>query len=115
MAVTDSVIRKMRRGFSVRYIGYVVSETLNRTFQLYEMLEVYSENEKNIRQKTDIKLQEGIQMFYQNDFYLARNKFSAVLKECQEDGIARWYLFTCEAMLNAVNSGDIRHDLFANI
>lgn len=115
MAVTDSVIRKMRRGFSVRYIGYVVSETLNRTFQLYEMLEVYSENEKNIRQKTDIKLQEGIQMFYQNDFYLARNKFSAVLKECQEDGIARWYLFTCEAMLNAVNSGDIRHDLFADI
>ncbi|MCI8669806.1 MAG: hypothetical protein HFI34_09865 [Lachnospiraceae bacterium] len=115
MAVTDSVIRKQRRGFSVRYIGYVVSESLNQTFQLYEMLEVYSEHEKNNRQKTDIRFQEGIQMFYQNDFYLARNKFSAVLKECPEDGIARWYLFTCEAMLNAGDFGEIRHNLFADI
>lgn len=115
MAVTGSVIRKLRRGFSVRYIGYVVSESLNRKFQLYEMLEGYPEHEKNNRQKTDIKFQEGIQMFYQNDFYLARNKFSSVLKNCPEDGVARRYLFTCEAMLNAGDSGEIRHDLFADM
>lgn len=115
MAVTDSVIRKLHRGFSMRYIGYVVSERLNRTFQIYEMLEVYSESEKDARRKTDKKFQEGIQMFYQNDFYLARNRFSSVLKACPEDGIARWYLFTCEAMLNTKDAGDIRHDLFADI
>lgn len=115
MVVTESVIQKLKCSYSMRYIGYVISESMNRTFQLYEILDVYPEAEKNIRRRTDAIFQEGIQMFYRNDFYLARNNFSAVLKECPEDGIARWYLFTCETMLNAGDFEGIRHDLFAHI
>lgn len=139
MVITEHTVKKMKRYYNMRYIGYVVSKAEKdavvtgsfqqyqkdacdkqecknekNTFRLYEILDVYSEMEKNVRLKEDAEFQEGIQMFYRNDFYLARSHFAEVLKECPGDGIAKWYLFTCEAMLNEENYEEIRYDLFAD-
>lgn len=139
MVITEHTVKKMKRYYNMRYIGYVVSKaekdaavphsfqqyqknTCDKqgcknekdTFRLYEILDVYPEIEKNVRLKEDKEFQEGIQMFYRNDFYLARSHFAEVLKECPGDGIAKWYLFTCEAMLNEENYEEIRYDLFAD-
>jgi hypothetical protein len=53
-------------------------------------------------------------LFYSNDFYLARNSFSEVLKENPDDKIARWYLFNCEHNLNNAGENEIVYGLFEN-
>ncbi len=113
MVITEDTVKWVKRHYAMRYIGYITTENKKHTFKLYEVLEVYPEIQKNIRIKLNEKFQEGIRMFYCNDFYLARNIFSAILKECPEDGIARWYLFQCESMLNITDYDGIRYDLFA--
>lgn len=113
MIVTQNTVKNLRNSYTMRYIGYVRGEAENLTFKLYEILDINFEHESNARMKLDFKFQEGIQMFYRNDFYMAQSCFLEVIKEFPNDGIAKWYLFTCEEMLNISNYKNIQYDLFS--
>ena len=81
-------------------------------FKLYEILDVFSSAEKALRLSLNEKFQEAVQLFYKNDFYLARNLFSAILKADPEDGIARWYLFASERFFNSGKPEEAVYNLF---
>ena len=58
------------------------------------------------------KWKEGLELYYKNDFYLARNIFLAVVKECPQDGIAKWYLFASEHYFNSGVEDGVDYSLF---
>lgn len=93
--------------FAGRYIGFV-SDGDKGTYKLYEILDSCSELERKLRLGYDQRFQEAINLFYHNDFFLARNLFSTLLRVCPDDGIVRWYLFACEHFFN--QDGDYEAD-----
>ena len=44
--------------------------------------------------------QKALDLFYNKEFYLARNEFSNVIRKSPLDNIARWYLFLSEKYIN---------------
>lgn len=112
IVATGQFIDKLNNKPSVRYIGFISSEDDEYVYKLYEVLDVYSDLEKKQRLQYEDKFQEAIKLFYKNDFYLARNMFSSILRICPNDGIARWYLFACEHYFNSKNTADITYNLF---
>lgn len=112
LVVTDSFLKTLGERFSTRYIGFFASADGKTLYKLHEVLDCYGELERTQREQYDSRLQEAIRCFYQNDFYLARNLFLAILRMAPQDGIARWYLFACEHYFNAGMGEEARYDLF---
>ena len=112
LVVTESYLKQMERnGCTTRYIGFVADEERG-AYKLYEVLDAYPELEKKVRIHYDRQFQDAIDLFYRNDFFLARNLFSGLLRECPEDGIARWYLFACEHYFNQEGPYEADYQLF---
>lgn len=99
-------------GFTGRYIGFVSAGERSGAYKLYEVLDAYPELERELRRGYDQRFQEAINLFYHNDFYLARNLFSSLLRACPGDGIARWYLFACERFFNEEGGAEPDYSLF---
>ena len=99
-------------GFTGRYIGFVSAGERSGAYKLYEVLDAYPELERELRRGYDQRFQEAINLFYHNDFYLARNLFSTLLRACPGDGIARWYLFACERFFNEEGGAELDYSLF---
>lgn len=112
LVVTDAFLQTLSEHFSTRYIGFFSSEDGKTMYKLHEVLDCYGELERNKREQYDAHMQEAIRCFYQNDFYLARNLFLAILRLSPTDGVARWYLFACEHYFNAGAGEEARYDLF---
>ena len=74
--------------------------------------EDYAELERKLRVGYDHRMQEAINLFYHDDFYLARNLFSMLLRACPEDGIIRWYLFACEHFFHQEGEFEVDYSLF---
>lgn len=110
MVVTDTVIGDIAADVTRRYLGYVGDA--RETFKLYEILDACPEQERRRKQRADERFQQGLRLFYKDDFYLARNAFSDALKECPEDKVIKWYLFTCEHHLNHPEVEQISYGLF---
>lgn len=108
MVVTDYVHEVVGDDVATRYIGYI--ESADYTFKLYEVLDAYSVAERRKRVELMPKFKKALGLFYQSDFYLARNTFSEILKSCPTDEVAKWYLFICE---NCLNNQDVNHQSFA--
>lgn len=98
MAVTDRVLERDRDYVESRYIGYI--EEGRCQFPLYEILDAHPTRERQRRMAGRRKFQQALDLYYQSDFYLARNLFSEVLRSCPGDEVAKWYLFLCESGLN---------------
>lgn len=111
MAVTDAVYELIERRTACRYIGYLEEE--GYTFKLYEILDACPAKERQRRLNTRDKFEKALNLFYQGDYYLGRNLFTEVLKECPEDEVAKGYLFLCEKCLNADCGKDISCALFS--
>lgn len=101
-------------GFTGRYIGFVSAGERNGAYKLYEVLDAYPELERTLRSSYDQRFQEAIKLFYHNDFYLARNLFSTLLRACPGDGIARWYLFACERFFHRESGEEPDYSLFSS-
>lgn len=108
MVVTDYVHEVVGNDVATRYIGYI--ESADYTFKLYEVLDAYSITERRKRVELMPKFKKALELFYQSDFYLARNTFSEILKSCPTDEVAKWYLFICE---NCLNNQDVNQQSFA--
>lgn len=111
MAVTDSVYELAGGELAARYIGF--AEKGRYSFKLYEVLDAYPAKERQIRLDTKQKFQEALNLFYQDNFYLARSLFTEVLKENPTDEVTKWYVFLCEKCLDSGTAGGISYGIFA--
>lgn len=100
LVITESVKNREHLESPLRYLGYLLISGAKERIRLYEVLDACPLREGKLKAQTDPKFQKGIELFYQHDFYLARNTFNEVLRENPEDSMATWYLFTCERYLN---------------
>lgn len=112
MAVTDAVYELIEKEAACRYIGYL--EEGGCVFKLYEILDACPAKERLRRLNTRDKFERALNLFYQGDYYLGRNLFTEVLKECPEDEVAKGYLFLCEKCLNTDCGKDISCALFSD-
>ncbi len=112
MAVTDAVYELIAKETSGRYIGYLEED--GYTFKLYEILDACPAKERQRRLDTKEKFERALNLFYQGDYYLGRNLFTEVLKECPDDELAKGYLFLCEKCLNTDCGKDISCALFSD-
>jgi hypothetical protein len=112
LIVTEKCVKTLADTVSTRYIGYVASSDEQHNIKLYEVLDVYRESTKDIRKKYNDKFQEAIGLYYKNDFYLARNIFSEIFKNCSDDGVAKQYIFACERLFNRTDFHAINYSIF---
>jgi hypothetical protein len=112
MAVTQSTWQQVEDKVRGRYIGYVSSKDGKESFKLYEILDAYSQSQKLGRLKNMENFDKAMRLYYANDLYLARSLFSDIVKECPDDGIARWYAFACDELFNREDNSDARYELF---
>ncbi|MDR1070313.1 MAG: hypothetical protein LBL37_06005, partial [Gracilibacteraceae bacterium] len=112
LLVTEGCAETLTDSVSTRYIGYVASSDEQHNIKLYEVLDVYRESERNLREQYNQKFQQAIRFYYTNDFYLARNLFSEIFKNCPGDGVAKWYIFSCERLFNRTDFSTINYSIF---
>ena len=91
-----------------RYIGFIRPDPENKEkrIKLYELLEAELPNIRSIKSALKPRFEEALGLFYEKDFYIARSKFSEVLKSDPEDELSKWYLFECERYLNNENAAN---------
>jgi hypothetical protein len=112
LIVTEKYMKNLADAVSARYIGYVASSDEQHNIKLYEVLDAYRESTKDIRKKYNDKFQEAIGLYYKSDFYLARNIFSEIFKNCPDDGVTKWYIFACERLFNRTDFQAINYSIF---
>ena len=112
LVVTDVCWKQLGNRFAGRYIGFVSDGDGRQAYKLYEILDAYPELDRDLRKGYDGRFQEALDRFYHNDFYLARNLFSSLLRACPEDGIVRWYLFASERFFNQDGNHEVDYRLF---
>jgi hypothetical protein len=106
MVATESTWQEIKQYVKSRYIGYV------ENYRLYEILDACSQTQALGRLKNIDKFEKALELFYSNKLYEARNMFSDIVKECPDDGIARWYTFACDELFNRPDSTDTHYELF---
>lgn len=109
MVVTEYIYEAIGKEIHGRYIGFI--EDGDFRFKFYEILDACQETERQSRIRLRERFEQALNLFYQGDFYLARNQFSEVLKECPTDDVAKRYLFLCESCLSG-NGDNISYGLF---
>lgn len=95
-----------------RYIGYAVPR--EHRINLYEVIDACPEPERSQKLRADEDFQNGLRMYYENDFYLARSYFAKVMRVCAKDDIAKWYIFSCERLINETHDETRDYGLFAD-
>ena len=113
LVITENIKERDQAG-ETRYIGYITLSGGDKNVGLYEVLDACPARERQIKLINKERFESALRLFYGREFYLARNRFSDLLKELPEDEITKWYLFECENHLNsgafAKESGPIRLD-----
>lgn len=106
LVLTAVVVEREHVEGELRHIGFVIPDKLHpeNRIQLYEMLDAESAPVRIAKIRNRARFNEALNLFYEQDFYLARNTFTEILRDVPEDELSKWYLFECERMLND-NSG----------
>lgn len=106
LVLTESLIGHEKVDSELRYIGFIVPnpENPDERMKLYESFDAESVAIHSKRIATKEQFENALDMFYKQDFYLARNAFTEILRESSEDEISKWYLFECERYVNEVSS-----------
>ena len=86
--------------YDTRYIGFVRLSGSGRELKLFEVLDACPKRERQAKLDDRDRFSEALALFYQKDYYIARNAFSDILKRNPTDEIARWYLFESERLLD---------------
>ncbi len=113
MVATENIIKAHDVG-EKRYIGKAYFEESGREVRFYEMLDAYPAKTRQLMLINREKFEATLELYGSRDYYLARNQFMEILKECPEDGMTKWYIFECEKYMSedeaASQSGYIRVD-----
>lgn len=97
--ITETVYERELELPENRYIGFLELSD-GRQLKLYEITEACENADRRAKKELADKFNEGLELFYAQDFYLARNIFARILRDNPMDYVARWYAFTCEKYLN---------------
>jgi len=106
LVITETVKRRENINLPLRFVGYAGKDTDGNMVQLYEVLDVYSAKKRAERIATLDRYNEALRLFYEKDFYIARTKFSDILKETPDDDLVKWYVFEADRYLNENVEGD---------
>jgi len=106
LVITETVKRRENINIPLRFVGYAGKDTDGNMVQLYEVLDVYSAKKRAERIATLDRYNEALRLFYEKDFYIARTKFSDILKETPDDDLVKWYVFEADRYLNENVEGD---------
>lgn len=109
-AITEKTAGDFENTVSMRCIGYIAISGVNRN--LYEVLEAYPSSQRYAMEAQITKFTKALELYYGSDFYLARNIFAEVLRECPQDEVAKWYLFACEERLGNTKANEGGYGLF---
>ena len=112
LVATERIIRSEDAGES-RYVGSAIFEETNEVVRFYEILDAYPAGTRQLMLINREKFEETLELFYSKDFYLARNHFMEILKDCPQDGVTRWYIFECERYMNG--EADIKQSAYIQI
>ncbi|SFK91834.1 hypothetical protein SAMN05216390_10568 [Lachnospiraceae bacterium KH1T2] len=110
LVTTEAMRVKLIYSETFRYIGDVES-SYGKTYRLYEDLHACSKEIRDKKLSCDDEMQDSIIKFYHGEYHKARDGFSRIVKQMPEDGIAVWYLFRCEELMQG-NDRDTRKTLF---
>ena len=103
--VTESVVRAEEGLGDLRHIGFIIPKPGEKVM-LYEVLDAEDTRIHVAKLRLAKAFEEALSLYYAQDFYLARNMFTDILREVPEDEIAKWYLFECEGLLNESVNAD---------
>ena len=112
MVMTEQMVAYIDEKIKTRCIGYVNMSDDGRNMNLYEVLDVLpvAIGKKRLANREQFK--KALSMYYHNDFYLARNMFTEILKQDGDDEIAKWYVFACEDLLKLAGEKEYDYSLF---
>lgn len=102
LVITEGVAEREDPG-QTRFIGFIILDSDGQRVNLFEVIDAEVARLRQIKLTTREKFEETLELFYSKEYYLARNQFSEILKECPEDNLVKWYLFESERYLNGEN------------
>ncbi len=113
MVVTQSVVERETGAWDFRFIGFILPDdnNLSSRINLYEVLDATDGENRRGKKRTMEDFGRALELFYEKDFYFARNMFTDILREVPTDAVAKWYLFECERLLNESASPDFVGEL----
>ncbi len=104
LVVSESVKNREEISGHLRYIGFILEKDMR--LKLYEVLDACSARIRQGKLEQEERFNRALALFYNKDYYLARNEFMEVLQRVPEDDLTRWYLFECETYLNEDGAED---------
>ena len=114
LVLTEDVLSREEAG-ECRHIGFLFEPEGKRRIELYELLDANPAKERQLKLITREKFEKALSVFYEEQYYQARNLFSEVLKECPEDLVAKWYVFESERYLNGERDEQFQGRLRAEV
>ena len=113
MIITEPVKDRETGAWDTRYIGFILPnpDDRDRRINLYEVLDATDAESRHNKKRMAADFDSALAMFYERDFYFARNAFTDILRESPSDEVAKWYLFECERLLNEEASRDFVGEL----
>ncbi len=106
LVITDTVKDRENIQTPLRFMGYAGCDTDGNMVRLYEVLDALPARVRAERIATLERYNEALRLFYEKDFYIARTKFSEMLKETPEDTLIKFYVFESDRYLNESVEGD---------
>ncbi|MCR5503816.1 MAG: hypothetical protein K6F53_12495 [Lachnospiraceae bacterium] len=100
LVITEEIRDREEVTPDLRCIGFIRLES-GRKLRLYEVLDACSQRDRQAKMADMEHFTNAMDCFYRQDYYLARTRFSDILKRNPEDEVVRWYLFESERLLDA--------------
>lgn len=106
LVISEKIKNREHIDSGLRFIGYAALGKTGERIRLYEVLDAYPARKRAERLSTLEKYNEALDLYYERDFYIARTKFSDILKETPGDSLVRWYVFEADRYLNEIVEDD---------
>jgi hypothetical protein len=106
LVITDTVMDRENIQLPLRFMGYAGRDSDGNMVKLYEVLDAHPAKVRADRISTLPRYEEALRLFYEKDFYIARTKFSELLKETPDDTLIKFYVFESDRYLNESAEGD---------
>lgn len=108
--VSESYARHLgdfRNQYECRFLGYLHVEGSQKLEKIYDLYQVDTQDVRWLKNRTKLMFEEGVRLFANKSFRMARKHFVEVLRINRDDAAARKYLFLCEQYLESGSDGNI--------
>ena len=106
LVITDTVMDRENVKTPVRFVGYAGTDAFGNMVRLYEVLDACTAVVRRERLSTLDRYNEALRLYYEKDFYIARTRFSEILRETPDDALVKYYVFESDKYLNENVEGD---------